>query len=168
MVEIKEYLPENESKTIARIADFFGFHAELAGVDTDISDESLREAAEILKEWLTGDNSLFVIYFNNVPVGFLRLCYRGDIVAWIEDIYVDAAFRGKGIATESIHLAEEIVKGKPGYVAVCLDVAPRNSEALNLYHKLGYTDISLITLRKEFGESKRDKPVDLFGRKFRY
>jgi len=71
------------------------------------------------------------------------------------------AHRGCGIATFAIAAVETIVMNKPGYTTVCLDVSPRNDNALRLYHKLGYTDLSLITIRKEFGDSKRDKPIKL-------
>ena len=36
------------------------------------------------------------------------------------------------------HQAEEIIRANPQYTAVCLEVVPRNENALRLYHKLGY------------------------------
>lgn len=56
----------------------------------------------------------------------------------------------------------------PGYTAVCLDVSPRNTDALKLYHKLGYVDLSLVTIRKELKGSKRDRPIHLFDLDFNY
>lgn len=76
--------------------------------------------------------------------------------------------RGLGIASSAIKAAENVIKNTPGYNAVCLEVSPRNENALKLYHKLGYTDLSLITVRKEFGDSKRDKPISLLGLRFKY
>ena len=61
---------------------------------------------------------------------------------------MDENHRSKGIATESILKAEEIVKLNPRYKAMSIDVVPRNLGAINLYHKLGYTDLSIITVRK--------------------
>jgi len=81
---------------------------------------------------------------------------------------VDESRRGNGIATYAIKAVENIIKAVPGYTAVCLDVSPRNSEALRLYHKLGYTDLSLITIRKELGPSKRDRPISLLDLEFYY
>ena len=54
-----------------------------------------------------------------------------------------------------------------GYTAVCMDVVSRNTEALNLYQKLGYDTLSLITVRKELGENHRTDTADVFGYKFR-
>ena len=87
------------------------------------------------------------MYANNI-VGFLRIGYRGGNVAWIEDVFVKEEFRNRGIATESIRQAEEIIKATPPYNAICFDVVPRNADALKLYHKLGYQTLSMITVRK--------------------
>jgi ribosomal protein S18 acetylase RimI-like enzyme len=80
------------------------------------------------------------------PLAFLHIGYRGSNVAWIEDIYIDKEHRSKGIASSSIHQAEEIIRANPQYTAVCLEVVPRNENALRLYHKLGYDSISIITV----------------------
>ena len=48
-----------------------------------------------------------------------------------------------------------------------MDVVPRNTEALNLYQKLEYDTLSLITVRKELGENHRTDTADVFGYKFR-
>jgi len=111
---------------------------------------------------------LFVLLLDDASVGFLRLCYRGPNVAWIEDVYVDPEFRGRGIATCAIGLAEKRIMETPGYSAVSLDVSPRNADALRLYHRLGYTGISILTLRKELGENRRDKPLPMLGLDFTY
>lgn len=168
LVELLKYTLDSEEETITRIVSFFGFHASLVNEKVEISENDYNEAGEILKEWQSDDSVLYVIYYDKISVGFLRISYRGPIVAWIEDIYIDKVYRGKGIATKAINIAEDIVRSNPDYVAICFDVAPRNNGAIDLYHKLGYNDISMITLRKEFKQSKRDKTVDLFGKKFNY
>lgn len=55
-----------------------------------------------------------------------------------------------------------------GYTSICFDVVPRNHEALRLYHKLGYDNLSIITVRKELYENKRDKAETLMGLDFKY
>ena len=106
--------------------------------------------------------------YDGNTVGFLHIGYRGPIVAWIEDVYVDVEDRSIGIATESIHLAENIIKSKDGYISICFDVSPRNESALKLYHKLGYDNLSLLTVRKELYENKRDRQEDILGFRFNY
>lgn len=78
------------------------------------------------------------VQFESIVIGFLHIGYRGSNVAWIEDIYIGKEHRSKGIASSSIHQAEEIIRANPQYTAVCLEVVPRNENALRLYHKLGY------------------------------
>ena len=79
---------------------------------------------------------------------------------------MDKNYRNKGIATRSIRVAEEIIKSHVGYTSICFDVVPRNNEALRLYHKLGYDNLSIITVRKELYENNRDKVEKLMGLDF--
>ena len=76
---------------------------------------------------------------------------------------MDPRHRGKGVASSAIEAAETIVQGMPGYTAICMDVAPRNGDALRLYHRLGTNGLGLITLRKELAKRERDKQIRLFG-----
>jgi len=159
-----------EGVLLNQIAAFFGFHHNLTEKPSQEnlladSDDNIHST---LEEWQVHPNQLFVITENNIAVGFIRINFRGDKVAWIEDVFVDTDYRGKGLASSAISAAESIVKNTKGYTAVCLDVSPRNINALHLYHKLGYIDLSLITMRKEFNESKRNLPVKLFDLDFNY
>lgn len=148
------------------IADFFAFHGSLVGAQEEARVQAEREAAETLENWQQGRSALYVILFEQIYAGFLRLEYRGDQVAWIEDLYVRPKLRGQGIASTAIQLAEKTVAARPGYTALCMDVVPRNEAAMGLYYRLGYDSVSLITLRKEFGENPRDRKTVILGREF--
>lgn len=54
------------------------------------------------------------------------------------------------------------------YTSICFDIVPRNNKALRLYHKLGYNNLSIITVRKELYENNRDKIEKLMGLDFKY
>lgn len=168
MIELKKYKEKHKAETIGRMVDFFDFHKELICGSGKIDKESLDEAEKTLSAWCGDSNELYIIKSEEASVGFLHIGFRSDIVAWIEDIYVDKAYRGKGIATRAIYLAEEIIRTRPGYKAVCFDVVPRNEAALRLYYKLGYDSLSLITVRKELGENKRNRHENVFGLDFKY
>ncbi|MBE6951940.1 MAG: GNAT family N-acetyltransferase [Ruminococcaceae bacterium] len=165
MLELKPYCEANKAAMVTRIAQFFGFHAALRDADHA---PDLHAAEETLAEWLLPPSKLYRIVADGVDAGFLRLCFRGGNVAWIEDIFVDPACRGRGYATAAIEEAERIVAADPRYTAVCLDVVPRNQAALHLYHKLGYDRLSLITVRKELRGDRRDRAVRLFEHDFSY
>ncbi|MDE6593528.1 MAG: GNAT family N-acetyltransferase [Oscillospiraceae bacterium] len=85
----------------------------------------------------------------------------------MEDVFVDEAYRGKGTGSGAINAAEEIIRQKGGYSAVCIDVVPKNTNALSVYHRLGYDTLGMVTLRKEFGDNYREDTADVLGYKFK-
>ncbi len=99
-------------------------------------------------------------------VGFVHLQRIGSIVVQLEDVFVDEAMRGQGIASQAILLAEQQAQKIPGIEAMTLQVVTRNEAALRLYHKLGYDTMSMVTLRKEFGENHRDRQAEFLGMTF--
>lgn len=140
------------------IADFFGFHAGLVG-----RQDLTEDGAVILAQWRGEEHSVFTILEDAVPVGFVHLQKLGPIVVELADLYVVPARRGQGIGTAAIGLAEDLAKQMPGIEAMTLQVMTRNEAALRLYHKLGYDTMSLVTLRKEFGENPRTGTADFAG-----
>lgn len=164
MINLVPYNENYESRAINYIVTFFGFHSSING---QTSSPELTQAKENIEMWTSEKHELYIIESDNTPVGFIHIWYKGGNVAWIEDVFVDEAYRGKGIASQAINSAEEIIKQKPGYTAVCMDVVPRNKDALATYHKLGYDTLSLITVRKELGENHREEMADILGHKFK-
>lgn len=154
-VTLRKYTDEYRQETMKRIAQFFGFHIGLSKNEA-ITGIDAQTAEEDLKSWLSDDSELYLIFVEDTSVGFLRIGYRGDNVAWIEDIFVDEEYRKQGIATKSIRQAEKLVARNPRYTAVCMDVVPRNKSALRLYHQLGYDRLSMITIRKELEDTQSD------------
>lgn len=70
---------------------------------------------------------------------------RGDdrVKAYIWALWVDPHFRGKGIATELLHKAEEIAKaeGEP-YVWLDYNKADSDQFVLDWYKRQGYDEVS--------------------------
>ena len=144
------------------IADFFDFHAGLVGR------EDLKEdGGAILEEWRGEGHFVYLILQDTIPVGFVHLQKIGPIVVELADLYVVPALRGQGIGTAAIGLAESLARELPGIEAMTLQVMTRNIAALRLYHKLGYDTMSLVTLRKEFGENPRRQCAEFLGLSFR-
>ena len=165
MISLKRFSDEFKEETVKRIAVFFGFHSALVNGKENLN---YKMAEETLNEWLKPDHEMYIIDYKEKTAGFIHLAYKGSNVAWIEDIFVDENFRNKGIATAAIKIAEEIIKSNPGYTAICFDDVPRNEAALRLYYKLGYDNLSMITVRKELYENRRDKKESLLGFEFNY
>jgi len=167
LIELRKYSHKYKRETLRRMADFFGFHMQLYN-DEEKSPSPTRETRQTLERWTAKDNSLYVILSEGACVGFVHIGWRGGNVAWLEDIYVDRARRGQGIASRAIDLAEKIIAKKKNYDAVCMDVSPRNHDALRLYARLGYANISTLTLRKELDGKVLDGDVNFLGFEFNY
>ena len=168
MIELVPYSSEFKNDTIKNILDFYNFHSLLLNKKSNDQKANDMKAEKTLENWLQNSHELYMIQYKEIVVGFLHIGYRGGNVAWIEDIYVDKVYRNKGIATQSIHIAEEIIKSHEGDTSVCFDVVPQNAAALNLYYKLGYHNLSLITIRKELYENNRDRTEKFMGLDFKY
>lgn len=166
MIKLTEYSDQYRNATVERIVHFFGFHNALIHGSPELSNENFRTAEETLEDWLGQDNDFYMIALDGDVIGFLHIGYRGSNVAWIEDIYVDPEYRNQGVATQAIHLAEDIIKKRPDYTAICFDVVPQNEAALRLYYNLGYNNLSLITVRKELYDNKLDRKESVLGLEF--
>ncbi len=143
MIELIQYTSAFKNDMLKRIADFFSFHASLLNGTAESTESSYIEAEETLENWLNPLHELYMIKSEQFVVGFLHIWYRGGNVAWIEDIYVDKDYRNKCVATQAIHIAEEIIKSH-------------------------YDNLSMITVRKELYESNRDKTEKFMGLDFKY
>ena len=171
MIELFEYTTKYKDETLKRMAGFFGFHSGLYTENTAANNSDFlpdNETIATLDIWSSTDHALYIIFYGGVSVGFVHIGYRGGNVAWIEDIYVDKQHRGKGIASQAIKLSEEIIARNKNYNAVCIDAVPRNIAALKLYYRLGYINLSMITVRKELYKNKSDKEVNFLGFDFKY
>ena len=162
-IYLKIYSEQYKKEIVQRIVKFFGFHANLSNQNCLIQETGYDAAMETLHDWLKKDSAVYLIFYDQEIAGFLRIGYRGDTVAWIEDIFVDEKYRNRGIATKAIEEAEKIIKKQPQYTSVCFDVVPKNKAALRLYHKLGYDRLSMITVRKDFNKTEDRVKENILG-----
>ena len=141
MTELILYTEQYLAATLRRIEAFWGFHSGLVGREDEAEQTESGEESPVYR--------------------------AGPIVMELADIFVDKERRGQGIATRAIALAEQKAKEEPGVEAMVLQVVTRNEDALRLYHRLGYDTMSMVTLRKEFYENRRDRKADFLGMTFR-
>ncbi len=124
------------------LADGFELDDDPARIDVDavhafISGESYwgrgrsRERVELA---IRGSRRVVGLYRDGEQVGFARAVSDGVIVAYLADVYVLPAYRGRGLGLE---LVREIVDGEgAGDVRWLLHTA----DAQGLYAKLGFTE----------------------------
>ena len=67
--------------------------------------------------------------------------------AVIHRLCVSPAFQNKGIAYQTMHFIETLIKEK-GIEAIRLDVFSQNPYALRLYQKCGYQEVGIVHWRK--------------------
>lgn len=164
MINLIPYTNKYENIAADYIISFFGYHSSINGrADRPV----YAQARENIVMWTADPHELYIIKDIGTPIGFIHIWYKGGNVAWIEDIFVEETHRRKGAGSSAIRQAEEIIRQKDGYNAVCIDAVPRNLVALKLYYSLGYDTLSMITLRKELGDNFRKDTADILGYKFR-
>lgn len=96
----------------------------------------------------TPGHYFFYVYDKNVRVGkiWVEIRKRGEMEAYLWDIYIDVEYRGKGYGKESMKVMENFARDK-GAVKISLNVFGYNKIARSLYDKVGYIDAA-ITMTK--------------------
>jgi GNAT superfamily N-acetyltransferase len=97
--------------------------------------------AELLQNAVSG--LIYIVRENSVSVGYLVICfdysleYRGK-GAWIDELFVEPAHRGKGIGTQLLDLADQASREHNAKV-LHLEVSHGNP-AIELYRRRGFSD----------------------------
>lgn len=71
----------------------------------------------------------------------------GGLCVWIEDLYIETAFRGMGIGSQFFQYIEHEYAGKA--VRFRLEVAKDNENAIGVYEKNGYKKLGYVEMTKE-------------------
>ena len=134
--EVKEWQPRLAARYVSEIVASGSLPPEQAQAKAD------RDLSELLKDGpSTGGQLIFRLVAGEQPVGWLWLAVplsRGDPnMAWVNDIEVDEAFRGRGYGRQAMLLAEREAAAR-GMTSVGLNVHGSNAVARNLYDSLDY------------------------------
>jgi ribosomal protein S18 acetylase RimI-like enzyme len=84
---------------------------------------------------------IFRLVAGDEPVGWLWLALPHNDsdpeMAWVNDVEIDAAYRGRGFGRQAMLLAEQEAR-KRGMTSIGLNVHGQNTVARALYDSLGY------------------------------
>lgn len=123
----------------------FELDDDRARVDVDavhafISRESYwgtGRSRELVERTIGGSTRVVGLYHGAQQVGFARAVSDGVTVAYLADVYVLAAYRGRGLG---LALVREIVEGGADRALTDVRWLLHTADAQELYRKLGFTD----------------------------
>lgn len=120
------------------ITPLFDAYRQFYGRSTDIA----ASRAFLLDRFNHGESVLFIAYSGAVPVGFTQLYPSFSSVSLarifiLNDLFVSAEARKRGVATMLIHAAIDFAKSV-GAVRVSLSTSVNNQTAQAVYESLGW------------------------------
>lgn len=101
----------------------------------------------------------YVLWEGEKRVGILSFCTLWDVLPFLNFIYVEEAWRGRGYGREAILHWEADMKAQ-GYRMTLISTQVDES-AQHLYRKLGYVDCGGLL----FDHTPMDQPMEMFFRK---
>ena len=110
--------------------------------------QSYEESLENLKEWTLTNHILYYIKKDDIIIGFAHLGARGCEIDWLEDLFILPEYQGHNYGSLALKAIEDLVKKYSE--SLYIEVAARNSRALNFYVRNGYNCLNTITIRKDF------------------
>jgi ribosomal protein S18 acetylase RimI-like enzyme len=124
----------------------------------------MSEAVKEAESYFTENRSVFVYKIKNKMVGYSVVKVE-DRVCWLDWLYVDPDYHGKGIASILFDHAEEFAM-KLGNDQLYVWVHPDNHRMLKFLKKKGYDVLNLIEVKKE--KSPITKSIFIMGNELQY
>ena len=95
----------------------------------------------------------YIFEIDGKPIGysFLTKNYStevGGVCLWIEEAFVEAEYRGRGIGHSFFEFLNE--KYQNDVLRIRMEVEPSNIDAIRLYEKLGYEKLPYVQMIKDF------------------
>ena len=96
---------------------------------------------------------IYILESGGVPAGYgiVQLLWSnewGGLTANIDEMYVAASHRGKGLATDFIRHLHELI---PGVNRITLEVTPSNDKGMKFYASLGFTQAENRFMEMHYG-----------------
>ncbi len=129
-----------------------GLMRELYEQDHLVFDERMAQKAvtRFLLDHSLG--RLWLIALKGKPIGYMALTFGYSLEyhgrdAFLDEIYIQQAYRGKGLGTKAISFVEEECRSL-GVHVLHLEVERENKTAQTFYHKMGFKDHDRYLLTK--------------------
>jgi ribosomal protein S18 acetylase RimI-like enzyme len=141
---IRSYQPADRLALIPLIA---AFRAALAALRGEERTPDLTAAAAELQEY---SQQAYPIFVAELPpaaiVGYLVCRMDGDVV-WAESLFVDPAYRRRGIAAQLYEAAEQLAAARGG-ATLYNWIHPNNEPIIAFLRRRGYDVLNLVEIRR--------------------
>lgn len=136
MLTFREITPQDRELVIPMVEAFYHSDAVDHPVDFSTLERSFQDAVDPNEPLLRG----LLIQWDGTPAGYLYItqCYSAEVggrCIFIEEIYLEPEFRGRGLGTQVMAWLE---KEYPTARRFRLEVTQANQGAIRLYRKAGY------------------------------
>ena len=144
---IRKMIPADKDKYIAMSKEFYSSDAVLH----DIPAENFRKTFEvIISDSPYADGYIFD--HNGEIAGYALLSFTysneaGGLVLLIEEVYILPEYQGRGLGKEFLAFVEKTYRSEVALIR--LEVEKTNKKALQLYKKVGFTNVDYIQLYKK-------------------
>ena len=142
------------------------FRQELERLRPIGQETNLQAAAAELHAYLEKQYPVYVIWFEEHPVGY-AVARVDDDTGWRESIYVVPAMRRIGLATELFRTVEELAVVCGGDT-IYNYVHPNNHPMIAFLKRHGYDVLNLIEVRKAYKDENLADTVQVGEHPFRY
>jgi ribosomal protein S18 acetylase RimI-like enzyme len=93
------------------------------------------------------NGEVYILREQNKEIGWMRYGYFWDNIPFMNMIWIDEEYRGKGFGKRVVVYWEELMKQK-GFGQVMTSTLS-NEDAQHFYRKLGYRDVGCLLLENE-------------------
>ncbi len=147
-MKIRLLEPTDFDRVLSMMEVFYASDALLIHPDTKTLKKTLTDAIKAgpyLKGYGFEEEGVLRGY------GMVAMSYSteaGGLCAWIEDIYVEAPYRGRGYGTAFLRFVAEAYG--PEVARLRLEAEPENEKAISVYQNAGYEVLGYTQLIKDF------------------
>ena len=136
MLTFRDLSPNDQDRVLPMVMDFYQSDAVDHLVDRAVMERAFLDAVDPAEDLLHG----LLIQYGGEDAGYLYLtkCYSAEVggrCVFIEELYLNPPFRGRGLGEQILSWIEE---SWPGARRFRLEVTQVNQRATHLYQKMGY------------------------------
>lgn len=147
-ITIRDMKEEDRDRIMQMVECFYASPAVEHPIPTSYFENAYTEMCNGGSQRLRG----IAIEWEGVLAGYCQLSFSysteaGGVVVLLEEMYMDSAFRGKGLGSAMFQFIKDEYRGKAARLR--LEVARSNARAIELYTRQGFESLGYIQMINE-------------------